>query len=134
MCRCWSAESFLEFLNHENNTIRRHTDEEHTVKEFVFTQEVDVVIVGFCTWEEGESRIAWLRHNLHGMKLKNVLMFAQCCGSYTKEFQDKLRCTFPDYRWLFPDMYELDLGIAHATILVAQYLMKAGILGPKDSS
>jgi len=33
MRRCWSAKFFLKFLNR------------YTVKEFVFTQEVDVVIV-----------------------------------------------------------------------------------------
>lgn len=148
MPRCWSAEFFLKFLNAyvcvEDNTIRLRSDEErdqeslprNTVKEFVYTQEVDVVIVGFCSWEESESHVAWLRNALASMKLRHILMFAQCCGSYPQEFQETIRAAFPEYVWLFPDMFDLydNLGGDRANLTAAQCLMKAGVIGLKDGS
>lgn len=57
MPRCWVGDKFLEFVNHvvcwEDGKIRVRTNEDrsqlsfplNTVKSFVFTKEVDVVIL-----------------------------------------------------------------------------------------
>lgn len=143
MPRCWSAEFFLEFLNDqvcvEDKKVRSCTEKERggqqsfpfdTAKKLIFAQEVDVVIVGFCSWEEGTMHTTWLRGVMNGMKPKNVLMFAECCGSYQEEFQKKICSMFPEYTWLFPDMLDLiNLGNDRANMIMVQCLMKAGILG-----
>ena len=144
---CWMADKFLELVNDivcwEDGKIRVRTDEErsqqfplNTVKSFVFTKEVNVVIEGFCSWEEGDDHIGWLRTVLEGMKLKHVLMFATCCGSYSDEFQDTLRTFFPEIVWLFPDMYDLygNFGSDSRTLTAAQCLMKAGVMGPSGGA
>lgn len=143
MSHCWTGDHFLTFLNHciciEDGKIRPRTDEErgdqqslslNTIKKFVFTKDVDVVIVGFCSWEEGDDHIGWLRTVLDGMKLKNVLMFATCCGSYSDEFQDTVRGLFPEIVWSFPDMYDLydNFGSDSRTITAAECLIKSKII------
>lgn len=143
MPRCWSADFFLKFLNDymrvEDKKVRSRTEEErssqqslafNTAKKLIFVKEVDVVIMGFCSWEESIMHTAWLRTVLDGTKLKNVLMFAECCGSYQKEFQERIYHMFPDYTWLFPDLFDLiNVGDDRKSMIVTQCFMKAGILG-----
>ena len=140
----WGADQFLQFLNHvvcmEDGKIHLRTDEERNeqqslslnmVKSLVFTQEIDAVIIGFCSWDEDETHLEWLRVVLDGMKPQNILMFARCCGSYTEEFQETIRNRFPERTWLFPEMVDLydNFGSDPRTMAAAECLLKADIIG-----
>lgn len=136
MQRCWGASLFMNFLNNrvcsEHGKIQsRNGQKLHDPKEFFYKKEVGVVIIGFCASLENEASMAWLWHTLDGMKLEHVLMFAGCCGTYTRGFQKSTRGIFSDYIWLFPDMHDLrnDIESDHAVIVIVQYLMNAGVIG-----
>ncbi len=91
-------------------------------KTLVFRKDVDLVIEGPCAdfllgeptedfpmgkcakvvGRESEPDRSWLHTIIGETEAKNILVFAECCGSYPESYQNRLRRIFPDIVWLFP--------------------------------
>lgn len=145
--RYWHAEQFLDSLN---NRVRMTAEGEICIRtprgrderdagfcdgEFVFREEIDIVVKGYCTLEESEDDRFQLYNAIDGLKLPSILMLATCCSGYDEEFQ-KILCTkFPHNTWFFPDMsgLECDFGTDEGAIEAARCLVKAGIIVLADS-
>ena len=160
MAHSWdNPDKFLKLLNRhvywENGEVRARDESEDdgqqmlpldTRAEFVFTAQVDFVIQGLCSdmtgWRPtdtlpmggmlGYPDESWL-HAIIPKEPATVLLFSDCCGSYSQEYQNRLRRLFPHITWLFPVMGDLYNNFpATRNVLVAvHWLMGAGIIGPE---
>lgn len=160
MAHSWdNPDDFLALLNSrvywEDDEVRaRDEDEFHgqqtlpldTRARFVFTTQVDFVIQGLCSdmtgWTPtdalpmggllGEPKRSWL-HAIIGEQPQTILLFSDCCGSYSLEYQNMLRRLFPQITWLFPVMGDLynNFPATKNVVVAAHWLMEAGIIGPE---
>ena len=163
MARYWkNKDDFLSLLNDrvfwEDGEIHGKYGDCHdqqslpldTQKQFIFTQEVDLVIQGYCSdrtgWKptdefpmgklikvEGEPDRSFLHAVIADEKPKTVLLFSDCCGSYSLEYKNMLRRLFPEITWLIPTMDNLynNFPAVKNAITATYWLMKAGIIGPE---
>ena len=118
----------------ENGEVRLKTDEEHGGQSVMFAQQivasetpVDLVIVGTCSTglfvqeaseefpmgecgvAEGAPRKSWLHAMIEHYDAKSVAIFPECCGNYSKSYEELLRRSFPEVRFIFldvPDFYD----------------------------
>ena len=158
MANHWSnPDKFLAFVNRrvywEDGEVREKNEDEiegqqvlplDTCARFIFAKKVDLIIQGFCAdmtgWRPTETLPmggmlgypdqSWL-HTIIPEEPWTILLFSDCCGSYSKEYQEMLRRIFPNVLWLFPNMVDLydNFGASRNIIRAVQCFVKADIIG-----
>lgn len=84
--------------------------------------------MGKCMGMKGEPDKSWLHAVLSAQEkpVKNVVVYATCCGDYPTEYKRMLKRVFPDITWHFP--YVQDLCDNHNPDRLTEGLLKAGFL------
>ncbi len=74
---------------------------------------------------------SWLHESLalEGMKdVKRILVFAECCGSYSPEYQARIRRLFPQIEWMFVEVRDLCENSYNHPVEIADDFVRAGVL------
>lgn len=84
--------------------------------------------MGKCMVNKGEPDRSWLHSVLSRQEkpVKNVVVYATCCGYYTEGYKRLIKKAFPEISWHFP--YVRDLCDNHHPDWIAEGLLKAGFL------
>lgn len=84
--------------------------------------------MGKCVVAAGEPDKSWLHAVIARQEkpIKNVVVYATCCGDYSDRYKQMLRQLFPEITWHFP--YVQDLCDNHNPDRIGEGLLKAGFL------
>ncbi len=84
--------------------------------------------MGKCMVKAGEPDRSWLHSALSRQEksVKNIVVYATCCGCYTDRYKTLLAQVFSEINWHFP--YVRDLCDNNNPDRIAEGLLKAGIL------
>lgn len=84
--------------------------------------------MGKCMVAVGEPDKSWLHAIISRQEkpVKNVVVYATCCGDYPVNYQEMLKRVFPEITWHFP--YVEDLCDYHNPDRIGEGLLKAGFL------
>lgn len=89
------------------------------------------ICIRYSDEPEDAPKRSWIHEVLAADDMQGVcriVVYAECCGSYTKEYTDRIRRLFPKIDWIFaavPDLY--DNSYSHPDWIVRAFV-KASII------
>lgn len=103
----WTGEEFIASLNEKFGDILRT---------FSFAQKVDLVRLGTCSTGFGHGyqhdvsagscnvpNLDLYRHLFEDTSEgSTILVISECCGQYSSAFQEEIKKSLPQFRWIFP--------------------------------
>ena len=127
-----------------------------SIKQLVFDLRPDLIIEGPCAdmsvlrpeygfpmgkcaktvGRNDEPDRSWLHAVMEEARPQSVLVFAECCGTYARWYQELLSRSFPEIEWMFPEMGDLCRGLGirdHQLMAAAQYLLNAGVIRSSET-